>query len=249
MSTKGVADVVFCLDASASMRPCIDGVRAHVADFVVGLKSNPQITWDLRFDFVAHSAGTRQDGVAFYQRSLFNPVLIPALYGGGSQAARFFTADVEEFRRGLQEVNVMGDEASLIALDSCLDFPWRDATACHRAVIFMTDEKFETGVICDEQRAQLPALQKKIQSLKVMLFIVAPESAAYNELAAVDRSEYETVGRQNTGLADVNFREVLAYIGKSVSVSTLQGTKAEPVTRGLFGQASWSKTTGNIMGS
>ena len=30
MSTKGVIDLVFCLDASASMRPCIDAVRRRL---------------------------------------------------------------------------------------------------------------------------------------------------------------------------------------------------------------------------
>lgn len=223
------------------MRPCIDGVRAHLADFMAGLKSNPQVTWDLRVDFVAHSASETQEGAAVFQRSLYNPMLIEALYSDRSQAARFFTTDVEEFRRGLQDVPVKGNEASLIALDSALDFPWRDARQCHRVVIFMTDEKFETGVCVTEQRAQLPALQKKIQQLRVMLYIVAPDSPGFTELAAVDRSEYEVVGGQGRGLADVDFRQVLNYIGKSVSVSTLQATATESATRGLFGQASWTQ--------
>ena len=38
MSTKGTADVVFCLDASGSMGPCIEGVKSHIASFVDGLK-------------------------------------------------------------------------------------------------------------------------------------------------------------------------------------------------------------------
>jgi hypothetical protein len=34
MSTKGTAAVVFCLDASASMGSCIEGVKSHIAGFV-----------------------------------------------------------------------------------------------------------------------------------------------------------------------------------------------------------------------
>ena len=33
MSTKGTADVIFCLDASGSMGPCIEGVKSHIAGF------------------------------------------------------------------------------------------------------------------------------------------------------------------------------------------------------------------------
>jgi len=248
MSTRGVADVVFCLDASASMRPCIDGVRTHLTDFITGLKSNPQVTWDLRIDFVAHSASETQQGFAVFQRSLYNPLLIEALYSDRSQSARFFTTDAEEFRRGLNELPVKGNEASLVALDSALDFPWRDARQCHRVVIFMTDEKFETGVFCDGQKAKLAELQQKIQQLRIMLYIVAPDSPAYNELAAVDRSEYEVVGGQGRGLADVDFKQVLNYIGKSVSVSTLQAVATEPPTRGLFGQRDWTQGKFDLTG-
>lgn len=248
MSTKGIADVVFCLDASDSMRPCIDGVRDHVVDFVGGLKSSAQVAWDLRADFVAHRAGETERGVVFHQHSLYNDQLLDALYLKSDQSTRFFSNNVEDLKKGLQTVKVFGNEAPLVALDSCLDFPWRDAASCHRVIIFMSDEAFETGVFCDEQKAKLPELVKKIQQLRVMLYIVAPESPVFSELASVDRSEYEVVDTTGDGLSNVDFKKVLSYIGKSVSVSTLQGTKAESVAKGIFGQASWSKTGESITG-
>ena len=60
-STKGVADVVFCLDASDSMKPCIDGVRTHIGSFLDGLKSDQQRARDVRFDFVAHHVNMMTD--------------------------------------------------------------------------------------------------------------------------------------------------------------------------------------------
>ena len=250
MSTKGVADVVFCLDASDSMTPCIDGVKMHISSFLEGLKSDRQRTWDVRFDFLAHNAARGEGGaIGMGHYSLYHDVdgnsVISALYHG--QRGRFFTTEIDEFKRGLDKVEVLGDEAPLVALDSCLDFPWRKADQCHRVVIFMTDEPFETSIMPDSEKQVLEELQQKIQDLRVLLFIVAPDSPAYEELAEVDKSEYEAVDSRSAGLADVDFRKLLSGIGKSVSVSTAnqQGPTAEKtVKRGLFGQTEWGTIEG-----
>ena len=47
--------VVVMIDASASMEPCLAGVRTHIADFATGLRAGQQTHWDVRFDFVAHA--------------------------------------------------------------------------------------------------------------------------------------------------------------------------------------------------
>jgi len=259
MSTKGVADVVFCLDASDSMKPCIDGVKTHISSFLEGLKSDGQRTWDVRFDFLAHQTVRGEGGVighwhfSLYHSEPGNDV-VSVLYMGqqGQQGQRgsFFTTDIAEFKRGLDKVEVQGDEGPLVALDSCLDFPWRKAGECHRVVIFMTDEPFETSSAPETERQFLEELLQKTQDLKVLLFIVAPDSPAYEELAEVDKSEYEAVDGQSTGLANVDFRKLLSGIGKSVSVSTAnqQGSTAEKrVKRGLFGQADWGTMEGSVV--
>src|SRR6266550_6258290 len=99
MSTKRTADVVFCLDASNSMQPALDGVRGHIGDFVAGLKTSAQATWDIRMDFLAYRASDVQDGTVFSQDSLrlSGLDLIQKLYDAGPQsisAKSFFTADV-----------------------------------------------------------------------------------------------------------------------------------------------------------
>jgi hypothetical protein len=233
MSTKGTADVVFCLDASASMGPCIEGVKSHIAGFVDGLKGGGQQSWDLRLDYVAHWAWPGRESL--HMESLHEPNLINALYQTSSEA-RLFTSDIEEFKRGLNGVELGGDEASLVALDSCLDFPWRPAGECHRVVIFMTDEPTSGGDQAGRQQSQLAALMQKIMDLRVMLFVVGPECPVYEELSEVDKSEYEVIA----GLASINFDELMSGIGKSVSVSQTSQQSAEPtVQRELYGQSTW----------
>jgi len=239
MTTRGIADVVFCIDASASMQPCIDAVRAHISEFLTGLKGNQQIDWDWRMDFIAHSA---IDG-CYWHRTLRqrNMEIARTLYhpSGQSQGEGFFTADLETFKRCLQEVEVGGDESPLVALDLCLDLPWRPAQTCHRVVVLLTDEAFETGCNQDLQRSRLAALKDKIMALKVMLFIVAPQSDLFEDLSGVSKCEYEVVESAGDGLSKVDLRKILSFIGTSVSKSSPNQQAAPPVQRSLYGQADW----------
>lgn len=71
-----------------------------------------------------------------------------------------------------------------------------------------------------------------------MLFVIGLECPVYEELSEVDKSEYEVV----VGLSSINFINLLAGIGKSVSVSQASQQSAKPtVQRELCGQSSWVK--------
>ena len=252
MSTKGIADVIFCLDASGSMGHCIDEVKQHITEFVTGLTANGQQKWDLRLDFVAHQTGEATTGGTLFQnRSAFQDECHGGLYGGMLQGGgRFFTANLAEFQSGLGKIVCQGDEAMLVALDFCLDFPWRPAKDCHRVVVMLTDEPCETGSMVSEQQTKVVELIKKIQTQKIMLFLVAPDSPIYQQLAQADKSEYEVIDDALTGrgLEGVDFCEVLEFVGKSVSVSSTQGGATPETDRGLFGQKSWGNATGRFGG-
>jgi len=243
MPFRGVADIVFCLDASDSMSPCFEQVRSHLGDFISSLSRPGQSSWDLRFDFVAHSCS--QDGKVHRLASARSRSLVGDLYGQGQSSDRFFTKDVGELKTALGGITTAGNEATLLGLDFALDFPWREAAACHRVVILMTDEPFETGAIQAEQLAVLTKLIGKIQTLKVMLYLVTPESQVFSSLSEVDRCEHWVVDGQGNGLASADFKEVFSFIGKSVSVSQdqtrKQGTSLAP--RALFGQDCWGTAT------
>lgn len=247
-STKGVVDVVFCLDASASMALCIDGVRRNIGAFLDGLTGDTNRKIDCRIDFLAHScdptgaivrsASLRRQGVD----------LIAALYGQKSDPAAFFTTDAAEVRAALDQVTVIGDEAMLVALDLCLDFPWRARAGCHRVVVVLTDEPLEENADAKSQKKLLGAVIDKIHALGVMLFLVGPKSAGFDELAEADKSQYQQVGQTQDGLGTLDFARVLAHIGKSVSVSVLQGIPDKPVKRALFGQDKWVAANQEVMG-
>lgn len=240
MPGRRVADVVFCLDSSTSMEPCFDAVRKHVVDFVEGLKSDGQTAWDVRFEFVSHATSRFGQQTVFRLRSIFEVNLQNALYGANGGGGRFFTTDLSEFRSAMSDLTAQGDETNFIALDFCLDLPWRTAPDCHRIVIVLTDEPLETGLEVAEQRAKVKELIEKIHGLGVHLFLIGPESAAYDELSMAGGSEYDVVSK-GAGLASADFGKTLRQIGKSVSASRAQAVRAG-VRRALFGQDRWAPT-------
>jgi hypothetical protein len=256
MPGRGVADILFCLDASGSMQPCFDAVRRHIGDFLAGLSAGGQ-SWDWRVDFLAHraseTAGWLQSSAVFdlqTSRCAGAQSVIAALYGSRQSADELFTRDLAVFQRGLSRLSAQGDEAALVALDCCLDFPWRDDAGSHRIVIMLTDEAFETGCVLGPQRTALPQLIDKLQRLKILLYLVAPESAVFEKLAEVDKSEYAVSDRKGNGLTDVDFGGLMRQIGKSVSASQSQvGVRRLEIPRGIFGQATWNATQQALRGS
>lgn len=243
MTTRGCADVVFCLDSSGSMEPCFKEVQDHLGDFVAGLESRGQTAWDLRVDFVSYfTVGgpvCAPDGTGFSHVSVFHDNLWEALYVGGQTKANLFTKDLSQFKDRLTSLSTGGDESPLVALDFALDFPWRPASTCHRAVVLMTDEPLEDGWWVEEQVRVMPKLTKKIQDLRVLLYLVAPDSPGFQELAKVDKSEYDVADFSESGLMGLDFKVVMASIGKSVSAPSRQADAGVKVERGLFGQARW----------
>lgn len=249
MPGRGRADVVFCLDSSGSMEPCIEGVKAHIGSFVKGLEAGQQGSWDVRFEVLSHRAGGSGRDVGFEAETLKNECAWEAIYG--QTKGEFFTRDIADFQKRISRFRAYADEANFIALDFCLDMPWRTDLDCHRVVVLLTDEPLETGVGVRRQSDKITDLIVKIQALRVMLFIIGPESEAYEKLAEVDRSEYEVVDCESgAGLQSVPFGRVLENIGRSVSISnnSLQRAPA-PVTVGLFGQPHWGTTSMPLTGS
>ena len=247
-STKGVVDVVFCLDASGSMAPCLDGVRRNIGAFLDSLAGDENRKLDCRLDFLAHSCD--EAGKLFRSESLRwqNQDLLTRLYSTNTTPADFFTTDPATVRAGLERVEVYGDEAMLVALDTALDYPWRPRAGCHRVVVLLTDEPLEANAPVSGQSRRVNELIDKIHGLGVMLFIVGPKSAGLETLAEADKSQYQQVGHTQDGLGTLDFARVLAHIGKSVSVSTLQGAAEKPVRRALFGQDRWVVTQSEIKG-
>ncbi|MCJ7525896.1 MAG: VWA domain-containing protein [Candidatus Aminicenantes bacterium] len=194
MKQMAKTDIVFCIDISGSMEPCIAGVKQNIHGFIDLIEKDPEVTIDWRLGFLAHIS------LGFFVRE--------------------FTTDVQEFRRALDSLQTGGDEANLPALDLCLDFPWR--SDAHKFVIMFTDEGVATGWEPEQSRSKVDQLMKKIMDIGASVYIIAidaPESDDYRRIATANKCRFIGIPA-SSNFKVVNFDEMLAKLGKSVSTGS-----------------------------
>lgn len=184
---KGIADVVFCIDASGSMDSCIDAVKDHIKSFIDGLQSNPNYQFDYRLGIVAHDS---------YQFDILD-----------------FTKDEEVFKNAVSKIDTRGDEYTLPAIDWGVDFNWRKRA--NRIVVVFTDEPLSGGHKPEFQKQKMGELFDKIIEQKVMLFFVGPECPEYRKFYKLPKSFYKECEMEDFNESD--YKHLLEMIGKTAS--------------------------------
>lgn len=246
MAGRQTADIVFCMDASGSMSNAFSGVRNHVNKMLESIKSDLQMQWDVRFDFLAYAntcSAMKLRTINYAGRDV-----IDALYNGGVKkglfsfrqgpAADFFTSDLGKFENMLGKIECECDEATGLALDIAADFPFRDSATCHRVVVLLTDEPINNGKFVKMTKDRIMDLAQKYQERKIALFMVTPPCPVFDMLSQIDKCEW-TID-ESCGLENIDFAKLMQTIGKSVSISqTSQGGAG--AVHPLFNEKSWSK--------
>jgi len=231
-------DLVLLVDSSESMRPCFNQLREHLKDLLYPLQ---QANFKVRCGLVAYAAAPGPGG-PIYDHTFIGgsgPEMIQKLYSPQLNADDFFTNDPAVLARVLANLEAQGNEDTLLALDIAADFPFGPVDSTRRVITVFTDEPLEAGVLEAQPVAKIPELIQKLMSRRIQLFVSAPFSAALEQLGSLDRAEIEAVDGGD-GLKAVDFKKLLAQMGKSISVSSLQ-MGAEPAwKKGIFGQDRWS---------
>ncbi len=237
MSARKV-DIVFCLDTSDSMKPCIDGVKENINRLVTQLQ---QANFEWRIDFVAHC----MPGKGIYRTISVHGGTSNLLYHGPGQ---FFTTDVDLFRQRLDELEVCGDEDMLCALDFALDVPFGPANETQRVIVLISDEPFETNEDTAFQRAKgmVNDIMEKIRARHVTFLAVMPvrSGGVVEKLSMVDRADITPVEEGDLGMRKVDMADLFSQLGKTISVTTMQSSGEEPYKRALFGQDEWGVADG-----
>ena len=194
------ADIVFCIDASGSMEPCIQGVKDNISTFIGAMEQEyvpgQGSGMDWRVGFIAF------DNTEFR-------ILDP-------------TKDVARFRQALAGITVGADEIPLPALDWALDTAWR-STMVHRVIIFMTDELFRGGDMLDLQQSKFQGknpqdtdyLMGKFLALRPVLLVIAPRCPEYEKLAQLPKAHF--IPLENENFSGMDFSHIMTSIGKTVS--------------------------------
>jgi hypothetical protein len=229
-------DVVLVIDASESMRPCIDQLRKHLRELVKPMQGR---VGKVRFGLVAVSASVDGGNFVYMVNTLAGGTeSVAQLYGKGTTQYQFMSADADQVIAKLDQIQVTGDENNLLALDIALDHPFGAVSDTKRVVAMFSDEPLEAGVERDAAGQHMAAIIDKLHKRRIKLFCALPYSDLAQRLSEANGSEIEAV--DGRGLATVDFRALLTQMGKSISVSSLQGGLEEVYPRALFGQDAWT---------
>ena len=235
MAAPTQIDLVLVIDTSVSMRPCIELLKQHLRELIQPVQGQAA---KLRFGLVGLSASSQDGSIVYRPQTLpGNNDSVSWLYDNASQA-EFLSDDTAKVIARLDSVTVSGDEDNLLALDIALDHPFGPVASTKRVVALFSDEKLEAGVQRNASNALIPRLVEKLHARRIKLFCAMPYSNAAQQLAEANGSEIEDLAG-GQGLASVDFKTLLGQMGKSISVSSLQGGLEERYERALFGQDKW----------
>jgi hypothetical protein len=231
--TKGVADIVFLVDVSGSMSPCIDALRRNIEAFIDSLSqgdaNNAAPVRDWRGKVVGYRdiEAAQAEGLPWIVDNSFvrDAGALKAQLGtlqangGGDEPeslldALYTVASMEAVPKGSQTE----DPAK-----------WRYRSDAARVVIVFTDASFkETMSIPEAKGGSLQDVANVVMANRIILSLFAPNFEGYDRLSQIDKSEWEVVeyeglkpqeALQRFTSDPVNFRNTLKQLAASVSRS------------------------------
>ncbi len=231
--TKGVADLVFLIDVSGSMAPCIDALRRNIEVFVDTLSrgdaNNAAPVKDWRAKVVGYRDidSAEQEGLpwivdhAFVRDAAALKEQLASLQaaGGGDEPeslldALYQVATMEAIPKGSQQED---------------PGKWRYRSDAARVVIVFTDASFkETLNVPQAKGGSLQDVANVVMANRIILSLFAPNFEGYDRLSQIDKSEWEVVEFEGLNPQEalqkftsdpVNFRTTLKQLAASVSRS------------------------------
>jgi hypothetical protein len=231
--TKGVADIVFVVDVSGSMSPCIDALRKNIEAFIDSLsQGGPNNAGPVR-DWRGKVVGYR-DIEAAQAEGLPWIVDNPFVTDAGALKAQLAALEAngggdepESLLDALYKVASM--EAMPKGAQSADSGKWRYRSDAARVVIVFTDASFkETMSIPEATGGSLQDVANVVMANRIILSLFAPNFEGYDRLSQIDKSEWEVVEYEGLSPQEalqkftsdpVNFRTTLKQLAASVSRS------------------------------
>ncbi|HLM41722.1 MAG TPA: vWA domain-containing protein, partial [Microvirga sp.] len=196
--TKGVADIVFLVDVSGSMSPCIDALRRNIEAFIDSLShgdaNNAAPVRDWRGKVVGYRdiESAQSEGMPWIVDNAFvrdagalKAQLGTLQAGGGGDEpeslldALYKVASMEAVPKGSQSED---------------PGKWRYRSDAARVVIVFTDASFkETMSIPEAKGGSLQDVANLVMANRIILSLFAPNFEGYDRLSQIDKSEWEVV--------------------------------------------------------
>jgi len=229
---RGVADIVFLVDVTGSMDPCISALRENIGAFIETLatkdanNSSPVQDWRGRVigyrDFI-HDKETWFVNNPFVSDASALKSQLSALKaeGGGDEPESLLDA-----------LCMVSDFDSTDRAAPVDNLKWRHASEAIRFVVAFTDATYHpTMSIPHAHGGVLVDAMNKMITQRIRLSIYAPELPCYEDLSALPKSVYEAIPLDGRSAQDAlkeftankeSFKRTLEQLAKSLSHSSFE---------------------------
>lgn len=222
---KGVADIVFLIDATGSMQPCIDALKENINSFINSLtttdanNSSPVKHWRSKVvgyrDFEVDPIPIIDNPFVETSEQLATQLSKITAEGGGDEP--------ESLLEGIFHVASMPVSAKGEPYNGN---SWRPANAAARIVVIFTDASFKEPLE-KPKGATIDDVFNKLTSTKIILSIFAPDIPCYEKLSEMDKAEWNVIKGGSTPQESLalftankeNFKKTLAQLARTISVS------------------------------
>ena len=231
---KGVADIVFLIDATGSMQPCIDDIKNNIDLFIDRLSSADPNGGTMLKDWRISICAYRDflcDPENGLEHMILNPFVRTAAEakaqlsaieadGGGDEPESLLDALYALTTRGVTAKGATESENK-----------WRYPAEAARCIIVFTEATYDETMspLSGNEGGTVDDIIQILQQERMRLSIFAPAFPCYGALAAVDKSDYEAIDilpgkTPQEALRDftadrANFKKVLELLAKSVTAS------------------------------
>ncbi len=221
---KGVVDLVFLMDISGSMEPCLEALKKNVQTFVTALTDKDANGNQLVKEWRAAAMGFRD--VVADKGKWFH--------------ANPFVASVEELRTQLTGLEPEGGgdepESLLDALHKVAMMPdaergqppgptqWRYRSDAMRAIVVFSDASFPRKLV-EPAGATLEDVRTLLMEKRIVLTLFAPDLDFYKDLTLVPKSNWHKVSGGDTPQKSLElfsedrakFQDTLIKLGQTLS--------------------------------
>ena len=227
---KGIADIVFLLDATGSMGPCINAVKQNITKFVTTMTTpNPNggaVVKDWRAKIVGYRDLDYTDCPAYVDNPFVTSVpelesQLNALHadGGGDEAETL-----------LESLYRLANMPATKADEELKPDAWRSVGGARRFVVVFTDAPFKEP-LREPRGASIDDVILNLMTAKIVLHIFAPKKfERFNTLAEVDKAQWYAVPVQEgqtpqAALADYTsdpskFGKIIEQLAKTITVQS-----------------------------
>jgi hypothetical protein len=225
---KGIADIVFLIDISGSMGPCLEALKSNIGtlvDFMVkpGANASASVS-DWRIKVCGYS-DFNADGANWWEERPFSrdvsqvrsDLASLSLKGGGDEP--------ESLLDGLWKVAKM---PAANKGESADENSWRYRSDAARVVVVFSDASFHlTTSLPEASGATFDDVANAIQEARLRLQVYAPNADCYMDLSSVDKCKWINIGDLSNAVEAMkeftantaNFTETLKALAKTITQS------------------------------